>query len=36
MSDDDPDERRYGPIIIFLVVFGLLIWAFALHLVGGH
>lgn len=31
MSDDNPDEKRYGPIIIFLLVLTLFSWAAALY-----
>lgn len=36
MSDDHPDARRYGPIIIFLLVFAMLMWALALRRLGAR
>ncbi len=32
---DNPDEKRYGPIVVFLLVLAMLAWAVALHRLGG-
>jgi hypothetical protein len=29
--NDDPDERRYGPPLIFSIVLALLVWGRALY-----
>lgn len=31
MSDENPDARRYAPIVVGLVVLGVLFWARALY-----
>lgn len=33
-DDEDPQARRYGPVIIFILVLALFAWAYALHTLG--
>jgi hypothetical protein len=36
LEPEDPDYRKYGPLLVFAIVLALLFWAVAAYRLGGR